>query len=680
MNKINIYKKISILLIVFAAILLIPNSKVKAFDLTAQPTGICVTYYDEIDSRGFAWQTSTSVTETHLLISQNAHVDWSTVTPIMGTYEDIHDFRCHKAQVEDLEPGRYFYKVGSPNAYSEIGTFTIDNSNDDKLTFSYVTDSQDSSKDGFDTYFASTLESVAEFDPNFIVFAGDLVDNSHADWDRDPSLIKMEEWSYAFDCNKEVIMNYPFMSASGNHEAAGDTFVSHSNIKYDGSNSTGGYYSFDYENLHFIVLDTNVLVRSDQTKIDAQLNWLKADLAATTKTWKVVMLHHGPYSTGDHTNDGELLFVRDTLPQIFAEYKVDLVLQGHDHVYSRTLPYLYGTNADGELENGRLVNINEKLVEEDGILWSMEPDGTYYITINSCGQKYYPPKDYDTSRIFPAKSPVNGKLMSQEVRQRMFANIEIDGNSLLLKSYISKDDGSEELYDYIAIKKNTYQDVIDAIDELPETVTIENSFDLKTAYDLYTGLSDRALKYVPQASVDKLNGLLETYDLEDAVAAYTAILAIAKLDTDVYDEEFWINYQEANDLYYNLNATQMEMVYNHEILAELKINLEEYRENTISKYLVESVQELIDSIESQPNKEKARLIAKMAYEALSDELKALVKNTEILNKSFVPEVEEPASNSTEEGCGGAIAGSITAILVLGLGVLMFRRKRGDFDE
>ena len=678
MNKINIFKKISILVLVLFTLLLIPNSKVKAFDLTATPTGISVTYYDDIDSRGFAWQTSTSVEESHLLVVKDMGnaTSWDNATLYEGRYNDLNGFRCHRAHVCDLAPGKYYYKVGSPNAYSSVGSFTIDDSNDNKVSFTYVTDSQETSFEGF-KQFNKTLTSAVTLNPDFIAFAGDLVDNSHANWGNDLSKIVMEEWAYAFDATKGVTMNYPMMSASGNHESAGFSYVYHNEIDYQKALSTGGYYSFDYENLHFVVLDTNVFESYNQTEIDEQLAWLEEDLATTDKEWKVVMLHIGAYSTGDHSHDASAKKIREILPPLFAKYKVDLVLQGHDHVYTRTMPYYYG-----EGENGKIPNRNEKMVEEDGLLWSLEPDGTYYITINYAGTKHYPPVDYDTSAIFPGKSPVNGKVMSQEIKNRMFAHVEIDGDELVLKSYISYEDGSKELYDYVAIKKNTYKEAINAIDKLGETVSVDDAFDLNKAYQLVNGLSERALAYVPEAKIAKLNGLLATLNLKDALAAHEAIEAIKKLNTTNYDAEFWVNYQTANEVYYSLTVSQMDLVYNKDILTDLKASLEIYREETIQRYFVEAVQELIDSIDSAVNKEKARIIAKMAYEALGDDLKAMIKNADILNQSFAHEQapQNPAPGSTEEddkGCAGAVVSSISAILGLGLCLIVIKRKRGE---
>ena len=670
MNRMNIIKKISIFALILFAFLLIPSAKVKAFTLTEKPTGISVTFYDDIDSRGFAWQTSTSVTKSQLLYikDEGQAINWNDAIVVEGSHVgDLNGFRSHKAHVCDLAAGKYCYKVGSPNAYSEVGTFTIDDSNDNKVSFTYLTDSQATTPEGF-RFFDKTLKAAVAHKPDFITFAGDLVDNSHAGWGDDLSKIVMEEWSYAFDETKDVTMNYAMMSASGNHERAGYTFVNHNNIDFDKEASTGGYYSFDYENIHFTILDTNAM---ESGIIDDQIEWLEKDLAETNKPWKIVMLHMGVYSTGDHSNDSISIKIRNLLPPIFAKHKVDLVLQGHDHVYTRTLPYLYGEN-----ETGKVANRNEKYVEEDGLLWSVEPDGTYYITINSCGQKYYPPVGYDTSRIFPGKSPVNGKTMSQEIQNRMFAHVEVDGDSLVLKSYISYDDGTEQLYDYIAVKKNTYQSVIESIDKLPENLTIENAIEVKEIYESIEGLSDRALAYISEETLEKFYNLLVDYNIKDNVAAYETILAIEKLNTNEYNEEFWDNYQVAIDAYYNLTATQMEMVSNKDILFNLKDNIELLRDETIKNYIVESVQGLIDGIETAENKEKARLIAKMAYEALSDDLKSLITNTEILNQSFA-QTETPSSPLA--GCSGAVMATISSVTMLALCVIYIKQKRGEID-
>ena len=662
-NKISLFA----LFVATALLLFTGNFTASAYELTKTPVGISVTYFDDIDSRGFAWNTSTAVTETHLLVAKDEgkEVDWNSITPITGTFNDLNNFRCHKAQVTDLAAGNYLYKVGGNGVYSEVGKFTIDNSNDNKVSFTYVTDSQETSVQGFEN-FNKTLNTAVAHNPNFIAFAGDLVDNSHASWGSDLTKIVMEEWVYCYDTTKNVTMNYPMMAAAGNHERAGYSYVYHNNIDYDKAASTGGYYSFDYENLHFTVLDTNCFEDGDQDAIDAQVAWLEEDLKTTTKPWKIVMMHIGPYSTGDHSNDSSAIKIRNVLPPLFAKYKVDLVLQGHDHVYTRTMPYLYG-----EGEDGKTPNRNEVFIKEDGINWSQEPDGTYYVTINYAGTKSYPPVDYDTSRIFPGKSPVNGKVMSQHVLERMFAHIEIDGDRLLMKSYLAKADGSEELYDYVAIQKNTHTSFINSVNSLEGELTLNDAPRVQSVKETYENLSPRALLYVPAQTIAKYNSILAGYNLTDNLAAYNVIESIKLVDTTDYSGDFLTNYKEACKGYYSLTEAQKALVSNKEVLLSINGKLAEIEKQMTTKYLAEAAQKLIDAIPNAENKEEAILVAKAAYDLLDADAKALIKNADLLDQT----VEQPKG-----GCKGSIYAPVVSVVLLGGVIILSRRRRGDYNE
>lgn len=616
-----------------------------------------MTFYDGIDSRGFAWQTSTVISESKLIVAKGkgANADWDNAVEVNGSFVDFEGYRCHKAHIENLEAGDYSYKVGATGAFSDIGTFTVDLTGDDKVRFVYVTDSQETSVEGFE-YWNKTLTTATQLaNPDFIAFAGDLVDNSHAGWGDDMSKIEMQEWSYAFDVPKDVIMNYPFMSASGNHERAGYTFVNHSDINYAKASSTGGYYSFVYENMHFIVLDSNEA--SNESLFAEQLKWLEEELKNSTATWKVILLHIGAYSTGDHSNDSDALHIRSVLPPLCAKYEVDLVMQGHDHVYTRTLPYYYGEN-----ENGRIPN-RTKPVYQDGMMWSIEPDGTYYATINYAGTKSYPPVEYDASRIFPAESPVNGKTMSQEVKNRMFADVQIDGDSLIFKAYLAFDDGSYELYDYFAVKKNTYQTAQELVDALPESVTPRDALALKQAKDSVDALNERATLRLGQERVSKMQRLLSTFNLDYALNAYEVIKVVDLLDINNLSQEFWTNYSNAKNLYYSLNEEEKDLVVNKEQLLSLE-------ESISQKFLVEKVQELINAIDGAKNKNEAIIIAKEAYNLLTEQSKTMIVGADKL---------------TQEQTSSGFNWIYIVLIIVGLGaiacaVVVIIKKRGQKNE
>ncbi|GLW02778.1 discoidin domain-containing protein [Streptomyces lavendulae] len=112
------------------------------------------------------------------------------------------------------------------------------------------------------------------------------------------------------------------------------------NIAYPQGKS---YYSFDEGNWHFIALDSNAF---DQA---AQIDWLKADLAANGKQCTAAYWHHPLFSSGGHGNDP----VSKPVWKILYAAKADLVLNGHDHHYERFAPQ----NPDGKAAADGIVEI-----------------------------------------------------------------------------------------------------------------------------------------------------------------------------------------------------------------------------------------------------------------------------------------------------------------------------------
>lgn len=101
------------------------------------------------------------------------------------------------------------------------------------------------------------------------------------------------------------------------------------------------YYSFDYGDVHFVSLDSNpeMLGTLSDAAADDMVDWLRNDLAASTKTWKIAFFHHPAYSSGLH---GSTPGVQQHIVPALEEGGVDLVLVGHDHHYERTIPIYQG--------------------------------------------------------------------------------------------------------------------------------------------------------------------------------------------------------------------------------------------------------------------------------------------------------------------------------------------------
>jgi hypothetical protein len=86
------------------------------------------------------------------------------------------------------------------------------------------------------------------------------------------------------------------------------------------------YYDFVRGPVHFFALDSDSREPDGVNLGSAQAQWLRQRLAASTSPWKVVYMHHPPYSSAQHGNT-------DWMQWPFAEWGASAVLSGHDHVY-----------------------------------------------------------------------------------------------------------------------------------------------------------------------------------------------------------------------------------------------------------------------------------------------------------------------------------------------------------
>ena len=153
--------------------------------------------------------------------------------------------------------------------------------------------------------------------------------------------------SALFDIYPDMLRKSVLWTTLGNHDGASADSATQTGPYYDiftlptageagGINSgTEAYYSFDYGNVHFVVLES---FETDRTPGGAMLTWMASDLAANTRDWTIAYWHHPPYSKGSHDSDteGELIDMRQNALPILESHGVDLVLSGHSHSYERS--------------------------------------------------------------------------------------------------------------------------------------------------------------------------------------------------------------------------------------------------------------------------------------------------------------------------------------------------------
>ncbi|HEX5614066.1 MAG TPA: metallophosphoesterase [Acidimicrobiia bacterium] len=111
----------------------------------------------------------------------------------------------------------------------------------------------------------------------------------------------------------------------GNH----DVRDGHADSQVAALGMPGRWWARTFDDVLVVGLDSNATDDPDQ------LAWLEETLAASAARWKIVAVHHPPYSAGYQGSDHG---VRDRFSPLFARYGVQLVLSGHEHDYQRSVP------------------------------------------------------------------------------------------------------------------------------------------------------------------------------------------------------------------------------------------------------------------------------------------------------------------------------------------------------
>ena len=122
-------------------------------------------------------------------------------------------------------------------------------------------------------------------------------------------------------------------------------------------------YFIDYQGVRFISLDSNKARKE-------QVPWFRKVLENNPNRWTIVTFHHPVFSPGSDRDNKEL---RELWKPILDEFKVDLVLSGHDHTYART----------GQVDSANLKNV------PTGYQQAYDPNiGTVHV-VSVSGPKMY---------------------------------------------------------------------------------------------------------------------------------------------------------------------------------------------------------------------------------------------------------------------------------------------------
>ena len=275
-----------------------------------------------------------------------------------------------EADITGLTAGTtYEYRIGKKGSeaasdWSDVYSFTTEAEGEDNFSFIAISDTQGEAWSGRGFMYAQAAINEALEDvknPAFILNAGDVIEGDNFEGAELETM-----WSQYFKAMGDTLKSVPHFAAMGNHDYFGhgsDTnylFNLHfnhpdngsiANWNLDGSfnvlkkNKSESSYSFDYGNVHFVVLNTGV-TNSQYKDSNGQMqdpssfwylgtqSWVKADLEASDAEWKVVIAHIPAYDSNGVTGN----WSKHAMNTYFEELGVDLVIEGHAHYNTRTYP------------------------------------------------------------------------------------------------------------------------------------------------------------------------------------------------------------------------------------------------------------------------------------------------------------------------------------------------------
>lgn len=309
-------------------------------------------------SVNFAWYTKKSAGVQKLKIAENKRLTNAKVYEAEQTKavtdKDETEYVSNKVTATDLKANtNYYYSYQKDGQWTAPETYTTDNGS--KFSFIFVGDPQIGSSNpekGTDSDIFYNAQSVAvandAFNWNttlsqamektnnkasFVLSSGDQIQSTKK---KSPKKAAWgSEIEYSGYLSPDVLKNLPVATTVGNHDADNENYLYHFNITNAsnfGSNGTvGGDYWFKHDNALFIMLNTQ------DTNVEEHKQFIEQTVAANKDCkWRIVTLHQDIYGSAEHSNEPEITNLRYQLAPIFEDNKVDVVLTGHDHAYSRT--------------------------------------------------------------------------------------------------------------------------------------------------------------------------------------------------------------------------------------------------------------------------------------------------------------------------------------------------------
>jgi 3',5'-cyclic AMP phosphodiesterase CpdA len=253
------------------------------------------------------WETDSS-TKGRVIYGYKGSMDKSIEESSAGT--------LHNILIEGLMPDKeYEYQV---EGESRINAFRTLPSGIKPVKFIVYGDNRTNLGD-----HQKVVDAIIKEKPLFVINTGDLVESG----------LSASDYQKFFEIERELLRGVCIFPTIGNHEVIDPTLSMYKKYFFPPQrySSVKEYYSFDFANVHIVVLNSydGLFTFSNE-----QIKWLENDLATATKSLDHIfsVMHHGPYSASNH---GDNAAAKSKIVPILKKYNVDMTIAGHDHNYER---------------------------------------------------------------------------------------------------------------------------------------------------------------------------------------------------------------------------------------------------------------------------------------------------------------------------------------------------------
>jgi hypothetical protein len=389
-------------------------------------------YADVTTTAAFTWETPKRNTNAKVRIGTDpasltdvhAGFVFTTPQPEAGIGFNEPETYMHEVHVCGLTAGTtYHYQVGGgapgSEVWSPVQTFTTVPATGSKITVGIFGDARDQV-----STWQLVHQRMRDAAVSLMLVSGDIVD-----FGTQESLYTQwldAIWKDPNDPNKFLTLGQiPIVPIAGNHENDAARFYANFAIPGDGDYAEQ-YASFDVGNTHFVMVDDEPVADGPTSDAaNAILGWLDADLTAATSDrtkhpFIVAINHRGLFTTSKHADDPDIHTVRGALAPMFDKYKVDLVMNGHDHEYERSKTLTAGSPASGP-----------PVVVTTG--------GTRYIVNAGAGADPYQVGSYQSD--YREGNPTSLGTSAQDKYIGCYVLLTLEGTKLTLNAYGLKASG-----------------------------------------------------------------------------------------------------------------------------------------------------------------------------------------------------------------------------------------------